>query len=169
MLDSNQRQFLKSLLTRARMRTGITKMSRTSHTVFYDEQRSGAAPDERDPATLSLVMDRFIINRGWDLQVATSKLKAQWPAIVGQDVSAHVAIESFELHSSGRTGALVLRADSTAWATQMRFLLPTLRETLAEILGAGQVTEITILGPVAPSWNHGQRRVKGRGPRDTYG
>lgn len=169
MLDSNQRQFLKSLLTRARLRTGISKSSRTSHSVFYDEQRSGSGPDERDPALLSQLMDRIVVNHGWDLQVATSKLKAQWSTIVGQEVSAHVAIESFEVHSNGRTGVLVLRADSTAWATQMRLLLPTLRDALAEILGAGLVNEITVLGPVAPSWNHGQRRVKGRGPRDTYG
>jgi predicted nucleic acid-binding Zn ribbon protein len=31
------------------------------------------------------------------------------------------------------------------------------------------VTDLTVLGPTAPSWVKGPRHVKGRGPRDTYG
>ena len=168
MFDNGQREFLRSLLTRARLRTGLPKRNqRTS--LMYDEQRSGPGPDERDPAELAGLISRLIVNKGWDLQVTTSKLKAQWPQIVGADVSAHVSIESFTVHSSGQSGVLVLRADSTAWATQMRLLLPTMQELLEEVVGAGRVSEITIVGPSAPSWKHGQRRVKGRGPRDTYG
>jgi predicted nucleic acid-binding Zn ribbon protein len=31
------------------------------------------------------------------------------------------------------------------------------------------VKKLNIHGPVAPSWVKGPKRVRGRGPRDTYG
>lgn len=169
MLDKSQQEFLRSLLSRARVRTTTTPSRRRSNTPIYDEQRSGAGPDERDPATLSGLIDRLIINKGWDLQVATGRLSGQWPLIVGADVAAHVAIESFSLDPSGQSGTLILRADSSAWATQMRILLPMVTERLGTEIGTGRISEIKVLGPTAPSWKHGQRSVPGRGPRDTYG
>jgi predicted nucleic acid-binding Zn ribbon protein len=62
-----------------------------------------------------------------------------------------------------------VRCDSTAWATQLRLLANSLLKTFDEKLGHGVVTVIKVLGPAAPSWRHGARRVAGRGPRDTYG
>ena len=65
---------------------------------------------------------------------------------------------------------LTVRADSTAWATQLRYLAPRLVAMLNEQLGDGTVTWIKVLGPDAPSWKKGLRSVRdGRGPRDTYG
>jgi len=63
----------------------------------------------------------------------------------------------------------VLRADSTAWATTIQYMLPAVRTRIDAELGSGTVREITVLGPAAPSWKHGRLRVPGRGPRDTYG
>ena len=41
---------------------------------------------------------------------------------------------------------------------------------LAEEVGEGTVAELRVVGPGAPSWSRGRRRVQdGRGPRDTYG
>jgi predicted nucleic acid-binding Zn ribbon protein len=37
------------------------------------------------------------------------------------------------------------------------------------VLGDGTVEVIEVRGPQAPSWSRGRWRVKGRGPRDTYG
>lgn len=71
--------------------------------------------------------------------------------------------------SANPVAQIVLRADSTAWATQMRLLLPALRERIATQLGDGLGLDIRVLAPAAPSWRHGQRHVAGRGPRDTYG
>jgi predicted nucleic acid-binding Zn ribbon protein len=85
---------------------------------------------------------------------------------VGSDLAAHVRPEAFEPDQGGR---LVLRADSTAWATQVRLLLPQLRARIDAELGRGVVRDITVVGPAAPSWSAGPRRVRGRGPRDTYG
>ena len=168
-LEKPQQEFLRSLLSRARVRATSSPVRRRTNSPNYDEQRSGAGPDERDPAMLSGLIQRLIINKGWDLQVATGKLQGQWGLIVGHDVASHVIIESFNLDPSGQSGTLLLRADSSAWATQIRLLLPTISERLGNEIGQGRISEIKILGPTAPSWKHGIRSVKGRGPRDTYG
>jgi predicted nucleic acid-binding Zn ribbon protein len=66
-------------------------------------------------------------------------------------------------------GRLVLRADSTAWASVMGLQVEQVRRRIGQEVGAGVVRHVTVLGPVAPSWKHGPRSVPGRGPRDTYG
>jgi predicted nucleic acid-binding Zn ribbon protein len=80
-------------------------------------------------------------------------------------MAAHVVPESFD----PGTATLVLRADSSAWATQVNFLLGTLRQRLAAEVGSATVTTVRVVGPTAPSWRFGNRHVSGRGPRDTYG
>ena len=169
MLTPEQQEFLRSLLTRARVKTGAKNYKSQPNQVFVDEQRSGSGPDERDPAKLAGLIDNIIVNKGWDLQLATGKLRAKWQQVVGEDVADHVEIEQFQMNPSGQSGILILRADSTAWATQIKLLLPTLEKKLDEEVGVGRITEIKVLGPAAPSWKHGLRSVPGRGPRDTYG
>ena len=64
----------------------------------------------------------------------------------------------------------MVRTDSTAWATQLRLLAPTVVRRLNEELGHGTVALIEVAGPHLPSWKKGPRSVRdGRGPRDTYG
>jgi predicted nucleic acid-binding Zn ribbon protein len=168
-LTAEQQEFLRSLLSRARIKTGAKINPAPTTQVFVDEQRSGAGPDERDPAKLAGLIDNIIVNKGWDLQLATGKLRARWDKIVGSDVADHVVIEQFHMNASGQSGVLVLRADSTAWATQIKLLMPTLTQKLDDEVGQGRISEIKVLGPNAPSWKHGLRSVPGRGPRDTYG
>ena len=84
--------------------------------------------------------------------------------LVGPEIGAHSRAESFA------DGRLVVRTDSTQWATELRLLAPTVVRRLNEDLGHGTVVMIEVLGPHAPSWKHGSRSVRGgRGPRDTYG
>ena len=66
-------------------------------------------------------------------------------------------------------GELTLQAESTTWATQTRLLLPQLHAAVGERVGKGVVRAIRVRGPQGPTWAAGPRRVKGRGPRDTYG
>lgn len=127
------------------------------------QQRSGTGRDGRDPALLGDQLDRFVADRGWQVDVAAGSVMGRWPQIVGPEVAEHVTPVEF------RDGVLVLRADSTAWATQMRLLTSTLLGRLDEEAGVGTVTEIKVNGPSAPSWSRGLRRAKGPGPRDTYG
>ncbi len=169
MLNKEQHEFLNSLLSRARARRSASTRTRTTTTWTSEDLRSGPGPDERDPATLSGLIDRLVVNKGWDLKVATGRIHSQWANVVGPEVADHVVIEAFSFDPSGQSGVLVVRADSTAWATQIRLMLSTIQERLDEEVGTGRITEIIVNGPVAPSWKHGLRSVQGRGPRDTYG
>lgn len=117
----------------------------------------------RDPLPLGQAVDDLLSDRGWTQTSTAASLGTRWQEIVGEDVAEHVEIESFV------DGRLVLRATSTAWATQLRLLLPNLRTVIDDALGKGVITDISVAGPQAPTWTAGQRRVKGRGPRDTYG
>ncbi len=127
-------------------------------------QLSGAHPDERDPQLLESEMGRLVGERGWELSLRMRGLFTRWPELVGEEVAAHCTPESFA------DGRLVVRTDSTAWATQLKLLAATVVRRLNEDLGDGTVTLIEVLGPHGPSWKKGPRSVRdGRGPRDTYG
>jgi predicted nucleic acid-binding Zn ribbon protein len=117
----------------------------------------------RDPELLGSAVDRLIRDRGWAAEACAASLTTRWAEIVGPDLADHVQPESFE------EGVLVLRAESTSWATQVRLLMGTVRTAIDQAIGAGVVTKVTVKGPTAPSWKSGPRSVPGRGPRDTYG
>ena len=91
-------------------------------------------------------------------------LFARWDSIVGPEVAQHCRPESYA------DGQLVIRTDSTAWATQVRLLAPTVLRRLNQELGDETVLRIDVQGPPQPSWRKGLRSVRGgRGPGDTYG
>jgi predicted nucleic acid-binding Zn ribbon protein len=127
------------------------------------ERRSGAHPDERDPQPLDSALGRLLAERGWQTDAAVGGAMGRWGAIVGPELAGHCEPVSCQ------RGELVVQADSTAWATQLRLLAPTLARRLNEDLGAGTVATVTVLGPRPPSWRRGPLSVRGRGPRDTYG
>jgi predicted nucleic acid-binding Zn ribbon protein len=129
-----------------------------------DSKPSGAHPDERDPQLLDTTIGRLIAEQGWATDVRVHGVFSRWEALVGREVAAHCKPESFA------DGKLVVRTDSTAWATQVRLLAPTVVRRLNEELGDGTVTFIDVKGPHGPTWRKGPRSVRdGRGPRDTYG
>jgi predicted nucleic acid-binding Zn ribbon protein len=129
-----------------------------------DPQGSGAHPDERDPQLLDSTIGRLVADQGWDTDVRVHGVFSRWDRIVGHEIAQHCLPESFV------EAKLVVRTDSTAWATQMKLLAPTVVRRLNEELGDGTVTVIDVRGPHGPSWKRGLRSVRdGRGPRDTYG
>ena len=126
-------------------------------------RRRPAPSGSRDPEPLGAALERLVVEQGWQDQSAVATLMGDWAEIVGADLAAHVVPVSFA------EGELVLQAESTTWATQLRLLLPQVHRALDERVGTGVVRAIRLRGPQAPSWGSGPRRVKGRGPRDTYG
>ncbi|QCW49205.1 DUF721 domain-containing protein [Nocardioides dongxiaopingii] len=125
---------------------------------------SGAHPDERDPQLLEGEIARLVGRGGWELPLRMRGVFARWPDLVGDDVAAHCTPESFN------DGVLVVRTDSTAWATQLKLLTPTVLARLNADLGPGTVRVLEVLGPHLPTWKKGRRSTRdGRGPRDTYG
>lgn len=129
-----------------------------------DPSMSGAHPDARDPALLGVVVDKFVTESGWATDLAVHGVFGRWESIVGAEVGAHCTPEAYQ------DGLVRVRTDSTAWATQLKLLAPTVVRRLNEELGDGAVVRIDVQGPDVPSWRRGRRTVRGgRGPRDTYG
>ncbi|MET9026110.1 DUF721 family protein [Nocardia sp. NPDC004168] len=124
---------------------------------------SGAGPDDRDPQLLSKLAGSIARSRGWSNRVAEGMVFGRWAGVVGEDIAAHATPVTL------KDGVLSISAESTAWATQLRMLQSQILAKINAAVGQGVVTSLKISGPAAPSWRKGERHIKGRGPRDTYG
>lgn len=124
---------------------------------------SGPADDERDPQALGRAVNKLTAEHGWDDDLAVHGVVARWSQIVGSEVGAHVVPEKYD------DGVLTVRADSSAWATQMRMLASEVVRRLNDEIGQGSVTRVNVLAPQSRNWTKGRLSVPGRGPRDTYG
>jgi predicted nucleic acid-binding Zn ribbon protein len=127
------------------------------------QQGYSSADSGRDPSLLGDQMDRLLVDRGWKVDVAVGAVMGRWETIVGTDVAAHCTPLTFG------DGVLTVRADSTAWATQLRLISSTILARLEAEVGKDTVVELRVQGPGAPSWSRGLRKSTGPGPRDTYG
>jgi predicted nucleic acid-binding Zn ribbon protein len=140
---------------------------------FIQKKGSAASPQSGlpsrrqrrdDPAPLEAAIDGLISDTGWELAVATGSVFGRWPEIVGPDLAAHTKPDGLA------DGELLVSADSTAWATQLRLLAGELIRRLNAELGDGTVRRVQVRGPGTAPRQPGQWRVRGsRGPRDTYG
>lgn len=125
---------------------------------------SGPAPDATDPQPIGELLAGYVGDRGWRRPLDQARVFADWAGLVGPDVAAHCQPATL------RDGELTVRAQSTAWATQLRLLSGTLLARIVAEVGPDVVAKIVITGPTGPSWRHGRFTVPGaRGPRDTYG
>ncbi|MBM7077587.1 DUF721 domain-containing protein [Micromonospora sp. MMS20-R1-14] len=124
---------------------------------------SGPGPDPRDPQPLGAVLERLMKARGWQQPAAEATVFGAWEKVVGAEIAQHSRPVKLE------DGELTVEARSTAWATQLRLLAGSLLKRIAGEVGHNVVRKLHIHGPAAPSWSRGPRRVRGRGPRDTYG
>ena len=120
--------------------------------------------DDRDPQPVGAALNRLYESRGWDAELSVRTLLTKWAELVGRVNAEHSHPESYA------DGVLVVRAETSTWASALRSIAPNLVAELNSQLGDGTVTRIEVRGPSSPSWKHGPRVVRdGRGPRDTYG
>ncbi|MEU4535682.1 DciA family protein [Streptosporangium sp. NPDC023825] len=125
---------------------------------------SGARRDSGDPQLFGRAIADLLSDRGWEQPAAIGGVFGRWHEIVGADMAAHTKPETFA------DGEVVVVADSTAWATQVRLLARTLVRRLNEELGDGTVQKVKVRGPQNGPRSSGGLRVTGsRGPGDTYG
>ncbi|MGJ9413973.1 DUF721 domain-containing protein [Aeromicrobium sp. CF4.19] len=119
---------------------------------------------KEDPSTVSDLLGEVVRAQGWDSRLASQRVFSDWAGIVGPEIAQHSEVVAFS------DGILQVKADSTAWATQLKLLAARLVARLNDELGHGSVLRIEVIGPQAPSWKRGSRSIRGaRGPRDTYG
>lgn len=125
-------------------------------------QMGTAGPGARDPQLIGSTVSGLLDQLGGTSDQIAGVLKHRWSELVGPQVAEHCEYVSYE------GGALTLRAHSTSWATQLKFLAPTMLGRFAAELGEGVVLEITVLNPGGPRFKTGPKRVQGRGERDTF-
>lgn len=148
----------------ARARKAPAASSRRTRRPAPDEQTwSGPGPDARDPAPLGGALDDLVTVRQWSRTLDAAGLEPRWPQIVGPDIASHCRPDRLE------AGVLTCVAESTAWATQIRLMQHQVLSRIAADVGPDVVRRLVVHGPSTPDWRHGPLRVKGRGPRDTYG
>ncbi|HET6393700.1 MAG TPA: DciA family protein [Blastococcus sp.] len=124
---------------------------------------TGAGPGADDPQPLGRLVDSLVTEQDWSERTRVGAVFGRWSALVGPDIAEHCRPETLT------EGELLVIAESTAWATQLRLLAPTILGKLRAQVGGDVVTRLRVVGPTAPSWKKGPRSVRGRGPRDTYG
>ncbi|EFV11711.1 DciA family protein [Segniliparus rugosus] len=124
---------------------------------------SGPGPDARDPKTFSEVFEQLRKKDTWSQKLAEGKIFSEWGSIMGEQNAAKSTPQQLV------DGVLHVQTESTAWATQLRLMQKQILEKIAGEVGKGVVFSLKITGPKAPSWRKGERHVRGRGPRDTYG
>ncbi len=129
----------------------------------YPERLRGARARRDDPQPLGTAIDGLLADQGWRQRAAVGGAFGRWPQIVGAELAAHARPESFT------DGELLVIADSTAWATQLRLLAADLVRRLNAELGDRTILRVRVAGPSGEP-RRGRWRVRdGRGPRDTYG
>lgn len=142
---------------------GLRPGSPSRRSPLAEPHSAGKGPGARDPQLVSDVISSLLRDKGWVTDVSVGGVIGRWREVVGEKVAEHCVPETFE------DKVLVVRADSTAWATEMRLLVPTLLNRLGQELGEGVVEQVTVLGPAGPGFRRGRRSVRGPGPRDTWG
>ena len=118
-----------------------------------------------DPQTFGAAIDAFLKVRGWEHDVRMRSVFARWAEIAGPEIADHCEPTAL------RDGELLLQAESTSWATQLRLMTRQIADKINADLGAPVVTSVKVHGPAsARPRNPGEWRVRGgRGERDTYG
>lgn len=117
----------------------------------------------RDPRGIDDILDGLTSRLGWNSSLAKADLLASWSELAGAETAEHSEPMGIE------DGVLVVRCDSTAWATQLRLMRGQITTSIAQRFPDAGIESVKFDGPNAPSWKRGTRSIPGRGPRDTYG
>jgi hypothetical protein len=91
------------------------------------------------PMPLGAEVDRLLRRPGWSERLGAGRISARWVEVVGPELAARCE----PVRLAGRV--LVIRAESAAWATQLRYLTGQLRERLDVVLGPGSVRDVRIV------------------------
>lgn len=117
----------------------------------------------RDPHSLGDLLSAASRDMGWSAELDQARLISEWHRFAGDSMASHTRVIEI------RSGALVVQCDSTTWATELRRLRGEILNRILDEFPEIGIHELKFLAPGAPSWRHGARSVRGRGPRDTYG
>lgn len=97
-------------------------------------------PENRDPdpSPLGSALDRVVGRLGGPSADSLTTLYTDWDELVGARLAAHTRPVGL------RDGVLVVGVEDPAWATEIRFLAPTLVERLRSGLEGAAVTSVEV-------------------------
>jgi len=148
-------------LARAMLEQAKARASRTPRATPKPPRRKR---EKGDPTTFGAAIESFLKVRGWEHDARVAAVLSRWPEIAGPEIADHCTPASL------RDGELVLTAESTAWATQLRLLAGKIKDRVNADLSAAVVRSVKVHGPSSRPRARGEWRVAGgRGDRDTYG
>lgn len=117
----------------------------------------------RSPKKIASSITELLKSFAWETALAEADLFNRWAEIVGENNAEHSTPENLS------QGLLLVRCQSTAWATQLKLMQEPILQRINEVHPELKVGQIKFVGPEAPNWKKGKFSVGGRGPRDTYG
>jgi hypothetical protein len=113
------------------------------------------------PEPVGDALSTLIRQRGWEEALGNAALWSRWSDIVGEALADRC--EPVRL----RRGVLTVRAESQAWATQLRYLTTQLRRRAGEVLGGDPITDVVItVGPLEVGREPGSGAGPGGRPND---
>lgn len=92
----------------------------------------------RDPERIGSAVDRVARRLGAPTAHALSGLFNRWGEMVGESIAAHATPVSL------KSGRLLVEVDSSAWATQLKYMTTELVARCCDELGAGAVKQIDV-------------------------
>lgn len=95
----------------------------------------------RDPKSFCGILKNFASESNWNSQLSIAKLRSSWHKVVGESIAKQCEI------SQVVNGVLIVRAQSTVWATQLSYLIPQLKEKINNNLENIEIKEIKVIGP----------------------
>ena len=162
--DNSPRDFAQDLYFAMRQAvTGRVGKDAKRRAEKLTSSRSRPFDKGRDPITAATSIDGLLADFRWQSQMEEADLFVRWGEIVGDLNAKNSQPETIN------NGKLTVRCKSTAWATELRLMQAAILAKISEHFTEIDITQITFIGPDAPSWKKGPRSVPGRGPRDTYG
>ena len=93
----------------------------------------------RDPQDLGAVLDQLLGSRPWGGGVRIGRLARDWAAVVGDRLARETAPLRLE------AGVLMVRASSSAWAAQVRFLEREIAERVSRVAVGEPVRTVRVV------------------------
>ena len=104
-------------------------------------RRRGRLRSRNEPQMFGDAVKTWLIEHGWQEQVAIGGVFGRWPEIVGEFNARRLRPESYS------EGELVLVADSPTMVAHTRSMVRDLMRRINEELGSGTVVSIKVKGP----------------------
>lgn len=108
---------------------------------WHDPLGEAAGNDGRSapPARVGQILRALAARRRWESNLVAARISAHWEEIVGKQIASH----SHPVRLRG--GVLVLRAESSLWAGEVRMLGAEIADRVNQLLGTETVTKISLV------------------------